>query len=111
MVDFVLKQGDTSPSLAITLMDAAGNPVDLTGASVRFHMKPIDSPTVKIDATATVTDAANGKVRYDWQTGDSDTLGFFQGEFEVTFSDGTVGSFPSDSSASFIIIQVSKDIA
>ena len=53
-----------------TLKDAAGNAIDLTAATVRFHMKKISQTTVKVDGSATVLDDDAGRVRYAWQTGD-----------------------------------------
>ena len=51
---FKIKQNDTSPLMVVTLKDAAGNAIDLTAATVRFHMKRISSTTGKVDGAATV---------------------------------------------------------
>jgi len=48
-----------------------------------------------------------GRVRYAWQTGDTDTPGTFQGEFEVTYSTGEIETFPNDG---FLAIEIIDDI-
>jgi hypothetical protein len=48
---FVLKQNDTSPSISAILKDSAGAVIDLSSASVVFHMKAIGASTLKIDAS------------------------------------------------------------
>ena len=105
---FKIKQNDTSPLMVATLKDAAGNAIDLTAATVRFHMKRISSTTVKVDGAATVLDDDAGRVRYAWQTGDTDTPGTFQGEFEVVYNTGEIETFPNDG---FLAIEIIDDIA
>ena len=55
---FFVKQNDTSPKLAATLKDGNGQVVDVTGASVRFHMAKLNSSTVITDVSATVTNGS-----------------------------------------------------
>jgi hypothetical protein len=88
-----LKQNDTSPTLDAILTNAAGVVVDITGASVQFHMQKIGATTIKVDAEATVVDGAAGHVRYTLQAGDTDTPGSYKAEYQVTFSDGTIETF------------------
>ena len=52
---FFIKQNDTSPALKATLKDGLDAAVDLTGASVRFHMRPTGDTTAKVDAAAITT--------------------------------------------------------
>lgn len=92
---FNIKQNDTSPSLQASLKDAASLPINLIGASVALHMKSVDS-TLKVNSSMTVTDAENGIIRYDWQTGDTDTVGTYFVEFQVTYSDGSIETFPNN---------------
>lgn len=88
-----LKQNDTSPTLDAILTDANGDPVDVTNATVRFHMMQIGAATLKIDSAASVIDGAAGHVRYALQAGDTDTPGSYKAEYEVTFLDGTIETF------------------
>lgn len=92
---FSIKQNDTSPSLQATLKDASLTAVNLTGANVRFHMKSVDG-TIKIDQPMTIVSSLGGVVQYDWQAGDTDTVGAYYVEFEVTYSDASVETFPNN---------------
>ena len=92
---FSIKQNDTSPALQATLKDTSLTAVDLTGATVRLHMNSIEG-TSKIDAAMAVTNALGGVVQYDWQAGDTDTVGTYYVEFQVTFPDSSVETFPNN---------------
>ena len=95
MADFTIKQGDTSPAIEATLKDNTGNVVNLTGASVRFHMATLGFSS-KIDAAATIVNASEGKVKYEWQSADTVTADSFIVEWEITYSDSSVETFPND---------------
>ena len=105
---FYVKQNDTSPAMLATLQDADGNAVDLTAASVRFHMRAIGSNQTTVDAAATIVTAASGIVRYDWDATDTDTVGSYQAEFEVTYADASIETFPNDG---YIRVEITDDIA
>jgi len=105
---FYIKQNDTSPALLATLQDADGIAVNITGAAIRFHMRQIGSTAVDVDAAAVIVTALDGLVRYDWQAADTATIGSYQAEFEVTYSDGTIETFPNDG---YIRVEIIKDIA
>lgn len=105
---FFIKQNDTSPFMTASLKDASGSAVDIQGASVRFHMRSVGSTTVKVDDAAVITDGENGAVKYEWSSGDTDTVGQFQAEFEVTYAGGKIETFPNNS---YILVQVIDDIA
>ena len=100
---FRIKTNDTSPSLVVTLTDYAGNKVNLTGATARFHMKKYGASSLKVDAAATVSSALNGKVTYDWSASDTDTAGTYYGEIEITYSDSKVETFPNNGYFTIII--------
>lgn len=93
---FVIKQNDRREAIKRTLKDSAGVKVNLTGATVKFIMKSTPTGTAKVNATALVMDAVNGIVQYNWAVGDTDTMGTFLGEFEITFADATKQTFPND---------------
>ena len=105
-MSFRIKQNDTSPSLQATLKDAAGSVVDISGSSVRFHMKSIDG-TLKVDEAMIIVDGTNGVVQYDWVAGDTETAGSYFVEFEVTYSDSSVETFPNNGNES---VTVTKEL-
>lgn len=100
MEQFTIKRGDTSPSIAFDLI-SDGAPVDLTGATVKFIMAG------RINTAAAIEDAAAGTVRYDWQPIDTAVSGVFNAEFEVTFADGKVETFPQ---AEYIQVVIKADL-
>lgn len=104
---FSLKQDDTAPALRFRLFPRS---VDLTGATVIFNMKSRDDGTVKVNRASAEIVSATGQpeVQYEWSAGDTDTVGSFHGEFEVTYADGSVETFPS---GEFIRIKIGEDIA
>lgn len=106
MASFHLKTGDTAPPIEATL-EVDGVAVDLTGASVRFHMQD-SSGDIKVDAAATVVSAVDGTVKYVWAVADTDEAGRFLAEWEVTFSDGTIRTFPTPG---YTTVVVHGDIA
>ena len=92
---FSIKQNDTSPSLQATLKDYALAPINLTGATVKLHMKSIDG-TLKVNTNMTVVEELNGIIKYDWQVGDTDTVGTYYVEFKVTYADASIETFPNN---------------
>lgn len=105
---FFIKQNDTSPALQATLKDGLGAVVDLTGASIRFHMRKTGDTTAKVDAAAVIENADNGLVYYSWVAADTDTIGSYEAEFEVTFTGGEIETFPNNR---FIEVEITDDIA
>jgi len=99
---FKIKQNDTSPSLEATLSDANLVPVNISAATVMLHMKAIGGDVV-LDEQMTITDVQNGVVQYDWQVGDTSTVGTYYVEFEVTYSDGSIETFPNTGNLSLVI--------
>jgi len=105
---FYIKQNDTSPALLATLQDADGNAVNVTGGSIRFHMRQIGSTTVVVDEAAVIVTPLEGVVRYNWQAADTATIGSYQAEFEVTYADASIETFPNDG---YIRVQIIDDVA
>lgn len=107
-MSFYIKQDDTTPSLRADLKNGSGDSVDLLDATVRFHMREIGSTNIVIDADATVISEAGGTVQYDWVAGDTADVGSYQAEFEVTYPNSTVETFPNDG---YIRVEIISDIA
>ena len=96
MADYYFVQNDTYPPISGVCADEHGNPIDLTGSSVRFHMRHKDTDELVVDSAALIDTASAGEVVYDWNIGDTATPGAFSAEFEVTYPDGGVETFPTD---------------
>lgn len=100
MADLTLKAHDTWPPVRFTLSDANG-PVDLsTATTVKMILKgTANTGAVTITGTC-VPDpdqtANKGKGSYTWATGDTDNPDTYNAEFEVTWGDGTIETFPND---------------
>ena len=99
---FIIKQNDTSPAIQATLKDANGSAIALTGADVAMHMKSVNG-VLKVREEITIVDADTGVVKYDWVTGDTDTVGTYYVEFQVTYADLTIETFPNDDKAVILI--------
>lgn len=86
------KKNNTSPPMLYILEAPPGTPIDLRGLTVTFYMR-IEDPSAdtpyKVSAgVCTLVDAENGEVRYDWQSGDLDTVGDYNAEFRVQTASG-----------------------
>jgi len=107
-MSFFIKQNDTVPSLRATLKNGSGSAIDLTNATVRFHMRSLAGTSAKVDASAAIVTANTGIVQYNWVGADTNTIGSYQGEFEVTYQDGTIETFPNNN---YLHIEVLDDLA
>ena len=86
MATFTIKRGDTSPALRYALPDG----VDLSGASVVFNVRGLLTR-----APAEIVTTEPPVVQYGWLAGDTDQVGLRPAEFEVTYADGRVETFPT----------------
>jgi len=102
---FYIKRGDRLPAFTRTLEDAAGAAVDLSGGSVQFRMQPMQGGSL-ITGAATIVGATTGEVRYNWAAGDTDTIGMFLAEWEVTFS-GSTETFPN---GGYDVVKITADL-
>lgn len=98
MATFTIKRGDTAPALRYALLPES---VDLSGASVVFIMDGLGR------APALVVEARPAVVQYDWQPGDTDRTGLHRAEFEVTYSDGSIETYPN---AGYLLVQIAEDL-
>jgi len=92
-----IKRNDTRPSFTATLIDSAGNAVNLIGATGLFLMRDPRTRKIKVSGAIIIIDATAGTIRYDWVAGDTDRAAVYQVEIQITFSDSTVETFPNGS--------------
>ena len=105
---FKIKQNDTKPPLKVILRDSDGLPADVTGASVVFSMRGQPAGTTKVDKqSVTINDASAGDLQYDWASANTNTADVYEGEFQVTYADTRVQTFPNDG---YILIDVKDDV-
>ena len=91
-LSFTMKKGDTAPALRYRLEPST---IDLTGATVVFNMKASGGTAVVTRGAAVIVTATKTPtVEYQWSAGDTATSGTYNAEFEVTYSDGTIETFP-----------------
>ena len=102
------KQNDTAPAIAEQLLDGLGVAVNLAGATVKFMGWLQGDTAVKVNASATITDAATGKVSYTPIAADTNTVGDMLVEWQVTFAGGAIETFPN---AGHQKVRVVDDIA
>lgn len=108
--DFFIGQGDTAPVLQVTLKDSEGTGVDVTGATVKFSMVNRATGQQKVnEGTVTLVTEASGIVEYPWVAADTSRHGDFLGAFEVTYSDGTIETFPNNR-ANPLVIHIEPEI-
>ncbi len=95
---FPIKAGDSFPPITGQLLDARNRPIAVNpGDSVRFRMKsqvPGLADSVAFDGST--DDGPLGKVRYDWQPGDTDTPGLFDAEFVIEREGGGTLTIPTE---------------
>ena len=95
---FYLKKGDTYPDFLVQLLDEDDVPIDLTGATVLVKISEPGAGNLLISETATVVTPQTGndigKVFYVWQAGNTDIVGTYKAEWQVTFSNGKKATFP-----------------
>lgn len=97
----VLKRGDTRHAIKAVLKDGVGNPVNLTGCTVKFVMALLG--TTLVNREVHVANATGGEVWVLWVPGETDRSGDCQAEFKVIYSDGRRETFPY---AGYLDIQI-----
>ena len=97
LTDFYIKQHDTREPVVAICQDANGNAINLTTAStVKFNMKNGAGTLIVNDSTHTsIVTPASGIIQYQWQAADTATAGDYTAEFQVTFADGRILTFPN----------------
>jgi hypothetical protein len=106
---YFTKQGDTAPAITDTLLDKSGAAVNLTGATVKFHAA--DRLANVVIANGTVTGIGGGSldtsggVQYQQTAGDVATAQDLFVEWQVTFSDTRIETWPDSDQAIWRITQ------
>lgn len=115
ITDFYIKQGDTLEPINVSLTDDAGNLTtrNLTGAAIEFHMRALDGTLLVAAGAASLVSNTDKTVVYQWIAGDTDVASPsltrpHQAEFQVTYLDGNIETFPN---ASNINIHVFEQVA
>lgn len=101
-----LKRGDFRVAIRATLVDGDGAPANLTDATVRFLMAD-QAGRVLVDRAAAITDAAAGKVVWVPEPGDTTALGLHRAEFEATYLDGRLQTYPNNE---YILVEILADL-
>lgn len=108
--DYLIRQNDKDLVIRTILEDANGTPVNLSGATVRFHMSNIDGTATGSIATAAVNENATstGQVAYTLTAANTTTPGLYLAEFQVTFSSTAIQTYPNNR---FILVRVTPQVA
>lgn len=93
---FYIKQNDTAPTIEAALTDSNGRRRTMeTAAAVRFHMKDENGNVLIENGIGNVQSPTKGIVAYEWQAGDTANTGIHSAEFQVTYDNGQVETFPN----------------
>ena len=95
MTTINIKQDDTQPALKVILKDSAGNPVNLTSATVQVAIQHYSQPVIKFLRAAHIQNASTGEVWLIWQPEETQVTGLYRVEFRVTYQDGNRETFPN----------------
>jgi len=90
---FSIKRGDWGYDLTDTL---GPTPLGTDIAVLRFIARSKNSQVPKVNAVATVVDQAAGTVKYTVAQLDFDRVGVYRQEWEITRTDGTTQTYPSE---------------
>lgn len=105
MADFTIKSNDTLPLIEANLgYQGLQSVPDLSGANVTVQFiltladdtgeAPAPGVAPKVMANAVIADVPTARVRYVWTRADTNTPGSYLAEWEVTFANGSVQTFP-----------------
>lgn len=91
-MNFQTKQHNTRNAFKATLSEPTGNPVDLTGASVKMVMK---SKTGKTVINRSMQVAESGQVLLVFESDEVKNAGSFDAELIVTYADERKEIYPN----------------
>jgi hypothetical protein len=87
----------------VQLLDSAGAPVNVVGATVKFIMKLDGGIGTAVNATAAIVNGPTGIVSYTPVAADTTSAGSYTAEWQVTFSGGGKQTFPDPGFNSVLI--------
>lgn len=98
---FKIKRNDTLPALRVSVktngdlgQKTGYNLSGATGVTFTMVQQNCDFPKV-FQQDGQFICQSGGTIQYNWQEGDTDTSGNYEGEFELIFSDGNKLSIPT----------------
>ncbi len=92
-MSFSIRKGDLDPDLLISLK--VNGAVEPLTDYVSFTMKWTKPDATVVTVSLVVSDSANGILRYQWVTGDTDIVGRHTAIVTGIHSDGDPQSFPT----------------
>lgn len=111
--DFTIKRGDTWSPIEAILKDQSG-PIDLTTASkVKMLLKSGSTLIMTGPVTIAPNQSTNetGKVTYEWEEGDTATIGTYNCEFEIEWESGKIESVPNGADGKlYCIVNIVQDL-
>jgi hypothetical protein len=108
MADFTIVQGDSAPAFTDTLEYSNKEPVNLTGATVKFVMRALSAnePTALTGATS-VLSPTEGKVAFSPTAADTSVVGNYMASWVVTFTGGQRMTFPTQG---YLWVQIQENL-
>lgn len=101
---FNIKQNDTAPALEAVLTDSSGRAKSLADVqTVGFNMSNDNGVSLIDQGTGTIINATKGIVSYIWQDGDTSNTGVHSAEFQLTYTNGQIETFPNSGYIKVII--------
>jgi len=95
---FYIKKNDLEPYYYAQVKDADGNVVNITGATIYCTMANARTGSRKINRQTTginLSTPVSGEFEYQWQSGDTDSVGKYYIEFEINPASGGKFTLPS----------------
>lgn len=114
---FSIPHGANGPTLDATLTKGDGTAQDLTAATVVLYLERRGSGKIWLNGeSASIVDAATGKVRYSWKAGDWTALegdvelgdGVYRGQWHVTGISAAPVRFPTAHPGYFLVLVLPK---
>jgi hypothetical protein len=99
-----LKRGDTAPRFRARVLDGTTPLSLIAAASVKLLMKG-NGISLALPVTIEPQTGNDGWVYRNWAATDLAVAGVYQGELEVTWGDGTIQTFPGDSTFTILVSQ------